>query len=224
MKLYRFFLSILAGAALAAGCVQEQVTTSGGAGVRIHADDSIEISATQSVESRGKIISDKLSALKSAKSDLNSEASKKISQVNSIISDVEDILDSESDLNEDEMDVRTNLVDLMDLQDQFSGLIPALYGAVKNCIETLSSLAETNRRITALEAEQTKVDDAKSDFKDKTTGARLTVQAEQMNFSSVDGDGNIRTNDESAIRMQAKHLAVTTLRNFRPSNYLTGCI
>jgi predicted nucleic acid-binding Zn-ribbon protein len=187
--------------------------TSGGAGVRIHADDSIEISATQSVESRGKIISDKLSALKSAKSDLNSEASKKISQVNSIISDVEDILDSESDLNENEMDVRTNLVDLMDLQDQFSGLIPALYGAVKNCIETLSSLAETNRRITALEAEQTKVDDAKSDFKDKTTGARLTVQAEQMNFSSVDGDGNIRTNDESAIRMQAKHLAVTTLNS-----------
>ena len=185
--------------------------TSGGAGVRIHADDSIEISATQSVESRGKIISDKLSALKSAKSDLNSEASKKISQVNSIISDVEDILDSESDLNENEMDVRTNLVDLMDLQDQFSGLIPALYGAVKNCIEILSSLAETNRRITALEAEQTKVDDAKSDFKDKTTGARLTVQAEQMNFSSVDGDGNIRTNDESAIRMQAKHLTVTTL-------------
>lgn len=187
--------------------------TSGGAGVRIHADDSIEISATQSVESRGKIISDKLSALKSAKSDLNSEASKKISQVNSIISDVEDILDSESDLNENEMDVRTNLVDLMDLQDQFSGLIPALYGAVKNCIETLSSLAETNRRITALEAEQTKVDDAKSDFKDKTTGARLTVQAEQMNFSSVDGDGNIRTNDESAIRMQAKHLTVTTLNS-----------
>ena len=187
--------------------------TSGGAGVRIHADDSIEISATQSVESRGKIISDKLSALKSAKSDLNSEASKKISQVNSIISDVEDILDSESDLNEDEMDVRTNLVDLMDLQDQFSGLIPALYGAVKNCIETLSCLAETNRRITALEAEQTKVDNAKSDFKDKTTGARLTVQAEQMNFSSVDGDGNIRTNDESAIRMQARHLRVNTLNS-----------
>ena len=173
--------------------------TSGGAGVRIHADDSIEISATQSVESRGKIISDKLSALKSAKSDLNSEASKKISQVNSIISDVEDILDSESDLNENEMDVRTNLVDLMDLQDQFSGLIPALYGAVKNCIETLSCLAETNRRITALEAEQTKVDNAKSDFKDKTTGARLTVQAEQMNFS--------------AIRMQARHLRVNTLNS-----------
>ena len=28
MKLYRFFLSILAGAALAAGCVQEQVISS----------------------------------------------------------------------------------------------------------------------------------------------------------------------------------------------------
>jgi hypothetical protein len=34
-----------------------------------------------------------------------------------------------------------------------------------------------------------------------------------MNFSSVDGDGNIRTNDESAIQMQAKHLTVTTLNS-----------
>ena len=190
-----------------------EAPTSGGAGVRIHADDSIEISATQSVESRGTIISDKLSALKSVKSDLNSEVSKKMSQVNSIISDVEDILESESELNDGELNIRTNLVDLVELQNQFFGMIPALYGAVQNCIATLSRLAETNRRITALEAEQTKVNSAKSEFKDKTTGARLTVQAEQMNFSSVDGDGNIRTNDESAIRMQAKHLTVTTLNS-----------
>ena len=190
-----------------------EAPTSGGAGVRIHADDSIEISATQSVESRGTIISDKLSALKSVKSDLDSEVSKKMSQVNSIISDVEDILESESELNDGELNIRTNLVDLVELQNQFFGMIPALYGAVQNCIAILSRLAETNRRITALEAEQTKVNSAKSEFKDKTTGARLTVQAEQMNFSSVDGDGNIRTNDESAIQMQAKHLTVTTLNS-----------
>ena len=190
-----------------------EAPTSGGAGVRIHADDSIEISATQSVESRGTIISDKLSALKSVKSDLDSEVSKKMSQVNSIISDVEDILESESELNDGELNIRTNLVDLVELQNQFFGMIPALYGAVQNCIAILSRLAETNRRITALEAEQTKVNSAKSEFKDKTTGARLTVQAEQMNFSSVDGDGNIRTNDESAIQMQTKHLTVTTLNS-----------
>ena len=190
-----------------------EAPTSGGAGVRIHADDSIEISATQSVESRGTIISDKLSALKSVKSDLDSEVSKKMSQVNSIISDVEDILESESELNDGELNIRTNLVDLVELQNQFFGMIPALYGAVQNCIAILSRLAETNRRITALEAEQTKVNSAKSEFKDKTTGARLTVQAEQMNFSSVDGDGNIRTNDESAIQMQAKHLTVATLNS-----------
>lgn len=190
-----------------------EAPTSGGAGVRIHADDSIEISATQSVESRGTIISDKLSALKSVKSDLDSEVTKKMSQVNSIISDVEDILESESELNDGELNIRTNLVDLVELQNQFFGMIPALYGAVQNCIAILSRLAETNRRITALEAEQTKVNSAKSEFKDKTTGARLTVQAEQMNFSSVDGDGNIRTNDESAIQMQAKHLTVATLNS-----------
>ena len=190
-----------------------EAPTSGGAGVRIHADDSIEISATQSVESRGTIISDKLSALKSVKSDLDSEVTKKMSQVNSIISDVEDILESESELNDGELNIRTNLVDLVELQNQFFGMIPALYGAVQNCIAILSRLAETNRRITALEAEQTKVNSAKSEFKDKTTGARLTVQAEQMNFSSVDGDGNIRTNDESAIQMQTKHLTVATLNS-----------
>ena len=188
-----------------------EAPTSGGAGVRIHADDSIEISATQSVENRGKVISDKLSALKSAKSDLNSEASEKMSQVNSIISDVEDILESESELNDGELDIRTNIVDLVELQEKFKAMIPALYSAVTNCISTISRLAETNRRITALEAEQEQVDSDKSDFKDNTTGARLTVLAEQMNFSSVDGDGNIRTNDESSIHMQARHVSVDAL-------------
>ena len=84
-----------------------QPPVSGGAGVRIHADDAIEISATQSVEKRGNLISDQLSALKSAKSDLNSEASKKMSQVNSIISDVEDILKSENGLNDEEFTMRS---------------------------------------------------------------------------------------------------------------------
>ena len=189
-----------------------QPPVSGGAGVRIHADDSIEISATQSVEERGNVISDELSMLQSAKSDLNTEASNKMKQVNSIISDVEDILSSSDDMTGDEFDMRSNLVDLVDLQNQYDTLIPALYNAVTNCIDTLSRLAETNRRITALEAEQDEVNDAKSDFTDKSTGARLTVNAEQMIFSSVDGDGNIRTNDESAIRMQACNLSVNTLK------------
>ena len=188
-----------------------EAPVSGGAGVRIHADDTIEISATKSVENRGKSISDKLSDLKSAKSDLNSEASAKMKQVNSIISDVEDILKSEEDLKDGELDIRSNLVDLVELQNQYEGMIPALYNAVTNCIDTLSRLAETNRRITALEAEQTDVDNAKSEFTDKTTGTRLTVNAEQMLFSSVDGDGNIRTNDESSIHMQARHMSADTL-------------
>lgn len=188
-----------------------EAPVSGGAGVRIHADDAIEISATKSVENRGKSISDKLSDLKSTKSDLNSEASAKMKQVNSIISDVEDILKSEEDLKDGELDIRSNLVDLVELQNQYEGMIPALYNAVTNCIDTLSRLAETNRRITALEAEQTDVDNAKSEFTDKTTGTRLTVNAEQMLFSSVDGDGNIRTNDESSIHMQARHMSADTL-------------
>ena len=192
-----------------------QPPVSSGTGVHIHADDTIEVSATKSVEKRGDMISDKLSALKSAKSDLNSEASKKMSQVNSIISDVEDILESERELTDDELNIRSNLVDLVELQNKYDGMIPALYNAVTNCIKTLSCLAETNRRITALEAEQKEVDSDKSDFKDKTTGARLTVQAEQMLFSSVDGDGNVRTNDESSIYMQARHISANSLKEDR---------
>lgn len=189
-----------------------QPPVSGGAGVRIHADDSIEISAAQSVEKRGNLISDKLGALKSAKADLNSEASKKMSQVNKIISDIEDVLKSETDLNDEELTMRSNMVDLMDLQNEYESMIPALYNAVTNCIDTLSRLAETNRRITALEAEQKEVDKVKSDFKDKSTGARLTVNAERMLFSSVDGDGNIRTNDGSSIYMQARHTSINSLK------------
>lgn len=185
--------------------------STGGAGVRIHADETIEISATRSVEVLDSIISDRLSELKSAKSDLTSEASEKMSQVNDVISDIQDIFDAEEDLNGEIVDVRTNIVDLVDLQNQYDGMIPALYRAVQNCIDTLSRLAETNRRITALEAEQDRISDAKADFTDKSTGCSLSVQAEQMFFTSADGDGNIRTNEEAGIRMQARHVSANAL-------------
>ena len=183
-----------------------------GTGIRIHADENLEIDVSQSVEARGEEISNRLSELNDLKKTLTSEASDRMDDVSSLISKTEDVLEAQEELNYADEDVSTNVVDLDDLQDQFEALITALYQAVDGCIKSLSSLAETNRCITALTNEQSKLSKKSPTFQNETTNARLSINAETMEMASVDGDGNIRTNPEALLNIQTGTVSITTLK------------
>ncbi len=181
-----------------------------GTGVMIHADATIEIDASESSENRSNEISDMTTSLSDSLAGLTMDSTTAMANVTALVAQLEAIMTAGDVLNAEELAIRTSVLDIEELRDQFNQLIPSVYTALEGAIHTMSMLAETNRRIKALKAEETKVKANKAKFKDTSTDARLKVRAEQMDIASVDGDGNIRTNPEAAIHVQTGKLTIST--------------
>ena len=193
------------------GCFS-QLPTGIGCGVKIHADGQMAIDASKSVDVRGTSIANMISALNDEKSSLESDSSDRIDEVESITDDLKDILEDMDDLTDSSAEVRSNIGDLLDLQKDYKELIPKLLPAIEDCVRTISALAEVNRKITCLEAEQTALNDEQSTFTDDSTGASLSLIGEQISLTSKDGDGNIRTNAEAAVTIQTGKLSIDTTK------------
>lgn len=183
-----------------------------GCGVCIHSDGLMAIDASKSVEVRGEAIANMLTVLKEQKSSLKSEASDRLSEVTSITDDIKDILEDMDEMSDGVTDIRTNIGDLLDLQKNYEGMVPLLVPAIENCVKTISALAEVNRKISCLEDEQSALNDEKGSFTENTTGASLSLTAEQISLASIDGDGNIRTNPEASVSVQTGRLSIDTLQ------------
>ena len=181
----------------------------GASGVRIHADERIDIDASESVDLRSDAITNQLTKLTSDVATYTADSTSAMASVTSVVGQLEALLLLQDPLMLNEMTMRTTVLELDDLADQFKALMPVAYQALDRAIKSMSQLAEANRRLKALQAEQTDVMTAKTSFKDQTTDAILNVTAEHMAFSSVDGDGNIRTNPEASISVQTGKIDIS---------------
>ena len=101
-----------------------------------------------------------------------------------------------------------NLSDIDALHDEMDELMPALLTSIQGFIDTVSELAEVNRRKKALKAEKDKIKTG-DDFKKKTTGASMSIKAETINVATADGDGNLHTNDEAGISVRTPRMAMS---------------
>ena len=186
--------------------------TTGSSGVRIHADERIDIDASESSDFRSDTVSEQISKLTSDVATYTTESTSAMTSVTSLVGQMEALLLLPDPLCLDEVTMRTTVLELDDLNEQFQALMPTVYQALNQAIASMSKLAEANRRMKALQKEQTQVTADKATFKDNGTDAVLTVTAEQMSFKSVDGDGNIRTNPESAISVQTGKIDITMMK------------
>ena len=196
----------------AEGCFSQLPTSRVGSGVSIHSDGQMAIDASKSVEARGDAIANLLTVLNEQKSNLKSASSDRMSEVNSLTDDIKDLLEDMDDLTGGDEDIRSNIGDLLDLQKDYNDLIPSLVPAIEDCVKTFSALAEVNRKISCLEAEQDALNSEKDTFTENTTGASLSLTAEQISLASVDGDGNIRTNAEAAVNIQTGKVNIETMQ------------
>lgn len=183
--------------------------TTGASGVRIHADERIDIDASQSADLRSDAITNQLSQLTNDVATYTADSASAMTSITSLVTQMEALLVLQDPLTLDEVTMRTTVLELDELTEQFQALMPAAYQALNRAISSMSKLAETNRRMKALQKEQAEVMTAKTTFKDQTTDALLNVTAEQMAFKSVDGDGNIRTNPEASISVQTGKIDIT---------------
>lgn len=194
------------------GYFSQSPRITGDSGVRIHADKRVEIDSSVSAEIRSKEVGNRLSATTSAVTSLTTESISAMTSATTLIGEMEALLLVQDPLTIDELTMRTTVVELDSLTEQFNALLPTVYDALNRAVSTMSRLAEANRRMKALQAEQTELTTASATFKEQTTGASLAITAEQMDIASIDGDNNIRDNAEAAIHIQTGKLDITCLK------------
>ena len=181
----------------------------GNGGISIHADSQLNIEAAVSAEQRKKQIEDTLKVLDKQSGDLKSSMTAQKSAVDKFISEMVKMVEKEEKLNETEnYETFVNLSDIDALHDDMDELMPALLTSIQGFIDTVSELAEVNRRKKALKAEKDKIKTG-DDFKKKTTGASMSIKAETINVATADGDGNLHTNDEAGISVRTPRMAMS---------------
>lgn len=191
------------------GYFSQSPRTTASSGVRIHADERVEIDSSVSSEIRSDEVSNRLANATKAVTSLTTESVEAMTSATTLIGEMETLLTLQDPLTIDELTMRTTVVELDSLTEQFNALLPSVYSAINSAISSMSHLAEANRRMKALQQEQLDLATASTSFKEKSTGASLAITAEQMDVASIDGDNHIRDNAEAAIRVQTGKLDIT---------------
>ena len=186
----------------------QAVALPGGSGISIHADQLLDIDASVSSELRKAAIEANVSALKQQKSDLKSATDKQKSEIEQFYKDLKKLMDDAEDKNNGFMNTRVNMVDIEKGRANVESIIPALYRVTVDFIHGVSKQAELNRQITALEAEKKDIKSG-DDFKKNTTGAQLSLNSEHISMTTVDTDGNLRTNDGAGISVWTPQMDIS---------------
>ena len=185
--------------------------SAGRGGIRIHADNNMQLEAAVSSEQRKSQIEDSVEALTSVISDLEQQKTTQKQQVDSVFDKIKKLLDKEEKLDdEDAMVGRVNTLDILDIHDQVQATLPMLCQTTMAYVNTISQLAEANRHKKALETEKGAIKEG-DDFKKNTTGASMQITAERIGVATADGDGNMHTNPEAGISIRTPRMGVSML-------------
>ena len=173
----------------------------GKGGIRIHADNHLELEAAVSAEGRKQAIEDEVKVLTDLAKNLKTQMDEQKKTIDGFFKNISNLMDIEAKTNQSNFYVsRVYLTDLQELHNQMEEVLPGLYRTTADFIHTVSRLAEVNRRKKALETEKGEIKTG-DDFKKNTTGASMNIVAESINMTTADGDGNFHTNVEAGIHM-----------------------
>jgi len=179
------------------------------AGIRLKSDRQVDILSSASRENRLLQIDKRLKALKIAKKTIDDDLKKAKEEFKKQRKEIEDLLEKKSKLAKKEEDVRTDYHDMDELNVRIEELSMSLTEAVFRYSEMLSMSGE-NARLTKFFSNQkdqlSKV--TADDFKKKSTRTAINVISETVNLSSMDADGNVRTNPEAGFNVLTNAMSV----------------
>lgn len=180
-------------------------------GIELNSESGIALHATCSLEKKKNGVKNAAKSLKEYAKALKEQIKEQKKVVDGYIKEMQRLSDSE-DLTDSVITTRTSYLDIDELMDEFHHLSGRLYSAMNDYYQTLSLLAETNRQVSCLESIEKTVDKKKASFKNKPTGAFISLKSERIDAVSVDGDGNYRENPEAGISFTAKHVDIGTFK------------
>ena len=194
----------------AEGAFSAPAVPTGGSGVRIHADKTIDVHAAMTAESREERLSDLISATEKQKDYLKEQASAHKEAFTNLKKEMEELLEKRDKLSGDYSDVRTNYRDIRKVSDEIEALSMSITEETYAYAEILSMLAETNRRLQCFKKEKSKIKKG-DDFKKKPTGATVNITGEKIHLVSADGEHNLRDNEGSGVTIEANTVGITSL-------------
>ena len=183
----------------------------GKGGVRIHADNSLQLESAVSAEGRKQAIENEVKELSALADNLKKQMDDQKKTLDTFFKQMSNLLDAEEQLNvPDAFFSRVTLRDIDSLHTQMEEIMPSLYSTTADFIHTVSLMAEVNRKKKVLEAEKKEIKTG-DDFKTKTTGASMSIVAESINVATADGDGNLHTNMEAGINIRTPKFGISMM-------------
>ncbi|MCQ2168500.1 MAG: hypothetical protein MJY69_07565 [Bacteroidales bacterium] len=178
-----------------------------GEGLHLHSDSGLFVEAADSAERKKKYIDKRLDNLKKSKDSCKKASGDSKKEFESAIKELTKVLDDSNALSSDIDDLRSSVGVLDDLHDQLETAMKKASNAFYMYSSQLADLAETCRKIKCLEDAKGKIPSSQ-DFKNKITGAGVWISGEKIGLSAVDGDGNIRENPGSGVRILSNSVSV----------------
>ncbi len=192
------------------GAFSAPAVPTGGSGVRIHADKTVDIHAAMTAESREEQLDELIQSKEGLKQSLKEQAADFKSSFQELSKELESLLADKEKLAGDDDDVRAKYEDIGDLSEQIEATSMALTEQTYAYAEVLSLLAETNRQLKCFKDEKSKIVKG-DDFKKQSTGSGVNVTGETIRLTSADGEGNLRDNEGSGISMTANRVGIAAV-------------
>ena len=184
--------------------------SSGGSGVRIHTDSQIEISATQTAESREKQLENRIKELETRKSQLKEQAADHKESFGDLIKEIEELMQKREELVKDDNAIRAKYNEMEEANAELELVTESLGEEARSYSAILAMLSETNRLLKCFKEEKSKIKKG-DDFKKNATGCAVSILGERIGLASVDGEGNLRDTDGSGIAMTANRVSIAAI-------------
>ena len=184
--------------------------SSGGSGVCIHTDSQIEISATQTAESREKQLENRIKELETRKSQLKEQAADHKESFGDLIKEIEELMQKREELVKDDNAIRAKYNEMEEANAELELATESLGEEARSYSAILAMLSETNRLLKCFKDEKSKIKKG-DDFKKNATGCAVSILAERIGLASVDGEGNLRDTEGSGIAMTANRVSIAAI-------------
>ena len=194
----------------AEGTFSAPTLPTGGSGVRIHADKTIDVHAAMTAESREERLTNLISETEKQKEYLKEQANAHKASFTRLKQEIEELIEKRNDLSIDYKEVRANYQEIRKLSEEIEVLSMSITEETYAYAEMLSLVAETNRRLKCFKDEKSKIKKG-DDFKKKPTGAAVNITGENINLTSADGENNLRDNEGSGIAIGANAVSIRSV-------------
>ena len=181
-----------------------------GCGLRIHADNQLEISASLAAESKEKQLDNRIKSLESRKSQLKDQASVCKDSFKSLVKELEELMEEKEKLVKDDHAIRGKYNDVEMINLRVEDASEALAEETRSYSAVLAMLSETNRLLKCLKDMKSKIKKG-DDYLQKSTGSSVAILGERIGIASVDGDGHLRDNPGSGISIKANDVSIASV-------------